>query len=195
MLLKSRNVVPYYEMPRYLSNAGTTSSIAPSTYDPQVANSEGFYINGIQVSGTTLNTQSIQLNQIPSLLIIMVRQPLGNQTYQNSTSFLCIQGISINFNNQSGIMSNATQMQLYECSKRNGSNQTWNQFSGFFNQSNIAPGSTGNFIPIATTGSLLILQFGVDIPLPDYYARAIKSGQFQSSVEIKCIQSVNKLSC
>jgi len=170
MLLKSRNVVPYYEMPRYLSNAGTTSSIAPSTYDPQVANSEGFYINGIQVSGTTLNTQSIQLNQIPSLLIIMVRQPLGNQTYQNSTSFLCIQGISINFNNQSGIMSNATQMQLYECSKRNGSNQTWNQFSGFFNQSNIAPGSTGNFIPIATTGSLLILQFGVDIPLPDYYA-------------------------
>ena len=184
MLLKSRNVVPYYEMPRYLSNAGTTTSIVPSTYDATVANGEGFYINGISPSGTILNTQSIQLNQIPSLLIIMVRKPLGTQTYLDSSSFLCIQGISINFNNASGLMSNATQMQLYEMSKRNGSNQTWNQFSGYMMQSTTpSSGQGGNFIPIATTGSLLILQFGVDIPLPDYYAPS-SLGNFNLQVRL-----------
>jgi hypothetical protein len=171
MLLKSRNCVPYYEMPRYLSNSGTTTSIVPSVYSPTTANGEGFYVNGISVNGAVLNTQSIQLNQIPDLLIIMVRKPLGEQNYQDSTSFLCIQGISINFNNTSGLMSNATQMQLYQMSKSNGSTQTWDQFSGYFMQSTIPPsGSAGNFIPIATTGSLLVLQFGKDIPLPDYYA-------------------------
>jgi hypothetical protein len=188
MLLKSRNVVPYYEMPRYLSNAGTTTTVAPSVYNPSAVNGEGFYVNGIQFSNTTLNTQSIQLNQIPDLLIIMVRKPIGSQTYLDSTSFLCIEGISVNFNNASGLLSNATQMQLYQMSKSNGSAQTWQQFSGFFMQSNIkggGTGSTGNFIPIPTTGSMLVLQFGKDIPLPDYYAPS-SLGNFNLQVRLNC---------
>ena len=74
-------------------------------------------------------------------------------------------------------------------SRDNGSNQNWQEFSGFANSAynddlvkiktptttadiyaSSTPLSEGYGNPIATTGSLLVLEFGKDIQLPNYYA-------------------------
>ncbi len=167
-LLKSRNVVPYYEVPRYLSTSGSNVTIAPSVITPG-ATVDFTTITGVTLSTGTITSQTLQLNQIPDKLIINVRVPMSQQTCAYSSSFASIYGIQLNFNNQSGLLSTFSQYDLYRISKENGSTQSWPNFCGF---SNTWSGLNleGYYRPVPTTGSLLVLEFGKDIQLPDYYA-------------------------
>jgi hypothetical protein len=167
-LLKSRNVVPYYEVPRYLSTSGSNVTIAPSVITPG-ATVDFTTITGVTLSTGTITSQTLQLNQIPDKLIINVRVPMSQQTCANSTSFATIYGIQLNFNNQSGLLSTFSQYDLYRISKENGSTQSWPNFCGFSNTWN-GLNLQGYYRPVPTTGSLLVLEFGKDIQLPDYYA-------------------------
>jgi hypothetical protein len=175
-LLKSRNVVPYYEMPRYLSTAGSNSNLAVATIAP--GQSYSFTtVTGVGITTSQIISPNIQLNQIPDKLIINVRIPMSSQTYANSSSFACIYGINLSFNNSAGLCSTFSQYDLYRISRENGSTQTWSQFCGFQNVNDNdtiagrnAGTAVGGFKPVPTTGSLLILQFGKDIQLNDYYA-------------------------
>ena len=146
-LLPARNVVPYYEVPRYIT---------------QVA------LNG--ADGSTVNnvsTSSLQLNQIPDKLIVFVRKPIGTQTPNDPDAFLPIEGITINFNNQSGILSSAKATDLYRYSVENGSNQSWYEFYGEAN----VPSANGTGSRVRTSGSMLVLEFGKDIQITeDFYA-------------------------
>ena len=165
-MLKSKNVVPFYQLFRYISTQGGTASqvaIAPSVYAP-TANS--YSIPGIIPTQQTYTSSTIQLNAIPDFLIIIGRVPLSTQTPANSASFLVINRISINFANCAGLLSNATQYDLYKMSVENGSSQTWENFSGW------AMTSEGGYtFPAPTTGSMLVLRFGKDIQLStDYWA-------------------------
>lgn len=163
-LMPARNVVPYYELPRYISNQGTVG----------IANG---------ASGT-FNSQSLQLNQIPDKLIIFCRKTLATQTPTDSDSFLPIKRVRINFNNQSGILSGATQQDIYSMSIANLSNQSWYEFSGKANvrqPGGLVAGPTP-FIP--TVGSVLVLEFGKDIQLvEDYYAPG-SLGNFQLQFQV-----------
>lgn len=155
-LFPARNSVAYWESPRYI-----TSNLSPIG---------GFIPSSIiaKPSVTTLQTSSLQLNQIPDKIMIMVRQPLGNCVNSTPDTFLGIQGVSVNFNNQSGILASATPNDLWRYSVENGSNQSWLEFSGFANIPDVVTGC-GKRIP--TSGSLVILEFGKDIQLTeDYYA-------------------------
>ena len=167
-LLKSRNVVPYYEVPRYLSTSGSNVTIAPSVI-ADGATVDFTTITGVTLSTGTITSQTLQLNQIPDKLIINVRVPMSQQTCANSTSFASIYGIQLNFNNQSGLLSTFSQYDLYRISKENGSTQSWPNFCGFSNTWS-ALNLGGYYRPVPTTGSLLVLEFGKDIQLPDYYA-------------------------
>jgi len=174
-LLKSRNVVPYYEMPRYLSTAGSNSNLAVATIAP--GKSYSFTtVTGVGITTSQIISPNIQLNQIPDKLIINVRIPMSQQRYYDSTSFACIYGINLSFNNSAGLCSTFSQYDLYRISRENGSTQTWSQFCGFQNvndndtRTGTDTGAIGGFKPVPTTGSLLILQFGKDIQLNDYYA-------------------------
>jgi hypothetical protein len=84
-LMSARNVVPYYELPRYISTY---------TIDTPGLN--------------TITSNTLQLNQIPDKLMIFVRPQLALQTNKFADFFLPIRGIKINWNNQSGLLSNAT---------------------------------------------------------------------------------------
>jgi hypothetical protein len=165
-MLKSKNVVPFYQLFRYISTQGGTAtqvSIPPSVYN-QTANS--YNIPGIIASQQTYTSSTIQLNAIPDFLIIIGRVPLSTQTPANSASFLVINRISINFANCAGLLSNATQYDLYKMSIENGSSQTWENFSGWAMTS-----EDGFTFPAPTTGSMLVLRFGKDIQLStDYWA-------------------------
>lgn len=150
-ILPSRNVIPYYELPRFISQTGT---IAVATK-----------ANGLLTPATLdLNSNSLQLNQIPQYAIIYARKSQASQTVNDPDFFCPIQQISIQFNNVSGILASATKEQLFAMSKENCLNMNWQEFSGKANK--IGNGQINQF---ATVGAPLILEFGKDIPLVEPY--------------------------
>ena len=158
----------FYELPRYLTSL-----------TPTLASQAG--VSSASAALTTLTTSNIQLNQIPDKLIIFVREPAatisasaGGGSY--SDSWMSIGKISVNFNNQAGILSSASQQDLYRYSIENGSNQSWLEFSGSANVASLGTG-LGRVVP--TSGSMLILDFGKDLNIvEDFYAPG-SLGNFQ----------------
>ncbi|NBP02242.1 MAG: hypothetical protein EBU90_19390 [Proteobacteria bacterium] len=154
--ISTKNVVPYLDYPRYLTTFASGTTIAP-------------------LASQTLTSQSIQLNQIPDLILITARVPMSQQNWNYASSFLTINNISVNFNNASGLLASATQQDLYNISFRNGSAQSYYEFRGFADNNNNA---TGNVTAIPTTGSLLVLNPVFDFSLPSYLS-ASSLGQYQ----------------
>lgn len=157
-LMSARNCVPFYELPRYIST-----------------------INEVAVGAQTLTTNTLQLNQVPDKLIIFVRSPLSTQTVKTADYFLPITGIKLNWNNQSGLLSNATAYDLYRYSRKAGSNQSWQEFSGYAWKASPAGGSGA---AVNTSGSMLMLNMAEDVQLTeDWYAPG-SIGNFNLQVEL-----------
>lgn len=159
-LVSSRNVVPFAEYPRYI-----TPMLDLAPYDPLAV--------PLVIPSKTVNFQSIQLNSVPDKLIICCRKVQATQTAFDSDSFLPIEKISINFNNKAGLLSSATQYDLWRMSVESGSNQTWAEFSGFANVGSNVPvanaGASG-IKRLSTCGSVLCLEMGRHVELDDVYA-------------------------
>jgi len=123
-MLEPRNVVPYYELPVYRStNMTDIKGIGMSEVDPY----------GQLPKGQTLDLQStnIQLNCVPDKLIIFARRLPSNLTCCDTDSYLTLNNISINWNNQAGLLSSFTTEQLYRASIASGlNNLTWDEFQG-----------------------------------------------------------------
>jgi hypothetical protein len=165
-LMPARNSCPFYELPRFI-----TSGLPPAA--PVIGQGP--------VSTTQYTSSSLQLNQIPDKIIIQLRNPLSSSAWGQPDSFLCIQQISINFNNQSGILASATQQDLYRYSVENGSNQSWQEFSGF---ASVPDNVSGCGRRIAMSGSLLMLEFGKDIQLTEDYYASGSLGNFNLQINI-----------
>ena len=171
-LVKSKNVCPYADFPRYITT--NTTAMAP-------------FLNGAGAAVVyPIVSQNLQLNQMPSKIIICVRKPMGSQTFADGATFLTINSVSINLNNASGLLSSASQQDLWRMSARNGSNQTWSQFSGLSNKiaAYIAP-ATGSQV-IGTGGSLLVLNPAFDLSLPDYISCG-SLGNYNLQVQLNCV--------
>jgi len=161
--ISTKNVVPFLDYPRYLSISNNNTAIAVG-------------------ATVTLTSQSIQLNQISDLILISVRVPMASQNWAYTSSFLTINSISINFNNASGLLSTATPQDLYNLSFRNGSQQSFYEFSGSAGINNNAAG-TQTIVP--TTGSLLVLNPALDFSLPSYLsASSLGQYQFQFNISV-----------
>lgn len=181
-LMPSRNVVPYYTVPRYITQFNNT--ITPA----YTLGANGVYVINPSATGTTISSTNIQLNMICDKVIIFVRKALGSQTPNDSDSFAVIRGISIQFNNQSGILSTATPQDLYRYSVEAGSNQSWEEFYGIANKASGNP-NQGSY-PIPTTGSLLCLEFGKHIQLADDYYAPGSLGNFQFQFNLQCLDQL-----
>ena len=144
-VVETRNICPFMDYPRFISNA----TQALPAFDP---------LAGVPPVLTTISSNSIQLSMIPDKVIICARVPMSQQTSNTVSGFLPINNIVINFNNQSGILSSATQVDLWKMSMRNGSQQNYNEFNGLANIE-VATG-TGENVP--TTGALLVLSPPID---------------------------------
>lgn len=145
-LIQTKNVVAYTDFPRYLTNSANQPSVS-------------------SLASATLTSSNLQINQIPDLFLINVRVPMSQQRWYNSSSFLTLNNISINLNNQSGLLSSASQYDLWRLSVRNGSTQSWGEFSG---QQLVTNNASGAGSLVASTGSLLVLNPAYDLSLPDY---------------------------
>lgn len=162
--ISTKNVVPFLDYPRYLTTftSGTTITSGATS---------------------TLTSQSIQLNQVPDLILISARIPMSQQNWNYTSSFLTIKNISVNFNNASGLLATATQQDLYNISFRNGSAQSYYEFVG---KADINNNSTGGVSQVATTGSLLVLNPVMDFSLPSYLsASSLGQYQFQFNLQVE----------
>lgn len=164
-LLPSRNVLPYYELPRYITTlapiaAGATSRIVSS---------------------------SLQLNQVPDKLFIVVCKNIDARSVSDADSFLPIRGISINWNNSSGLLSSATPQDLWRMSIENGINMSWAEWSGL--ASVASPASATGSLPITTCGPVLCLEYGKDIELKDDYYAPGSLGNFQLQFNLDVINN------
>ena len=161
--ISTKNVVPYLDYPRYLTTFSSGTTIA----------SKG---------SATLTSQSIQLNQVPDLILICARVPMSAQDWNYSSSFLSIRNIRVNFNNASGLLASATPQDLYNLSFRNGSSQSYYEFLG---EANVNDNTTGGVSSVATTGSLLVLNPVYDFSLPSYLSSSsLGQYQFQFNMEV-----------
>lgn len=170
-LMPARNVVPYLEYPRYFTT--TSNSIPWGT-------------------SSSLTSSTFNLNQIPDKLIIFCRKPQGLQTPNDSDFSLPITGISINFNNNSGILSSATPYDLFRYSVEAGSTQSFDEFNGVSTVGSVMSGTIPSpYVPasstVPTVGSYLMLDFGKHIQLTeDYYAPgSLGNFQLQFNLNVK----------
>ena len=156
-LIATKNIVPYMDFPRYLTSSANTSVITAG-------------------STSSLVSSNLQINQMPDLFAIMIRKPMATQTIKDTDSFLKVNNISINLNNQSGLLSSATAFDLWRMSVRNGSTQSWAEFNG--------QASVGG-AQVATTGSLLLISPAYDLSLPDYISSgSLGNYNFQFNVGV-----------
>ncbi|MFM7983665.1 MAG: major capsid protein V20 domain-containing protein, partial [Candidatus Fonsibacter sp.] len=64
-------------------------------------------------------------------MVVCVRKNIGSLTCSDTDSYATIKHISINFNNQAGLLSSMTLEQLYRHSVQSGlANMSWDEFSG-----------------------------------------------------------------
>jgi hypothetical protein len=105
--LQSKNVLPYDEMVCYkrlfTGSDATTQQV----------------------------TDVISMRQIPNFIYMVIR-PQYNSMKPQFSNHLCfpITGLNITFNNVSGLLTSYSQNDMYQMSRRNGSQQSWSEFRG-----------------------------------------------------------------
>jgi hypothetical protein len=159
--LQTRNTVPFFDLPRYLTSVNTGAAINPG-------------------SMTTIASQAIQLQQLPDYFIICARKTMSSQTPKDTSSFLTIRNISINLNNMSGLLSSASPQDLWRLSVKNHSQQSWTEFVG---KATVAT-ADGQSKLVPTTGSLFIVS-PTDLSIPDSLAPgSLGAFSFQAQVQV-----------
>lgn len=153
--MPERNVLPYHDINRYL------------TTGPEILHN----------ASKSVSSNSIQLNQVPDYIIVFVRKPMASLNITDSNFFLPISNLSVNFNNTAGLLSGATPQQLWKMSVRNGSTQSWKEFSGLANQS-----ESGVQSDVYTGGPMVVIS-AKDLSLPKYLASS-SIGQFNLQVSV-----------
>jgi len=173
-LVSARNCVPFAEYPRYLSPIGDVIKAATKDADTGIITPSKY---------SSINSQSISLNSIPDKLIIVVRKQLAKQTLYDSDHFLPISKIIVNFNNKAGLLSSATQWDLWRMSVESGSNQTWSEFKGVAAVGGALGKYPEGYNEIPLCGSVLCLEMGNHIELDDVFS-AGSIGQFQLQFQL-----------
>ena len=193
-LLPARNIVPFYELPRYITSQTITSCVAGTPYEGGNDNKNYFRAPD---KTFTVETNSLQLNQIPDKLIIFIRKPLSKQTWGDADVAYPIEDVTINFNNNSGILASAKQVDLWQFSRNNGAGGTWNDWKGFGVVPNFGA-STDYCMPLnkgvktaPLVGSYLVLEFGKDIQLTEDFYAAGSLGNFNLQVKLTCVNNNN----
>jgi hypothetical protein len=159
-LLPETNIVPYQEFTNYIRVHGELT-------------------NG---SSAIITSNNIQLSSIPDKVFVWVRPRQGDLTYTSPDSYATITGVSVLFDNQSGLISSASAYELYNMSTEAGSQQNWIEWSGK---------STVNLSGVPTTystcGGPLVLNFAEHIGInQDYYScGSIGNFNFQVTATVK----------
>lgn len=122
---------------------------------------------GVINAGASLNnynSDAYRLSQIPRQVMIFGKQSRNTQDFKSSDSFSIIKRISILWNNDNGVLNNASQQDLYNMSKRNGCCLSYPAF-------------------IKYRGSPIVLSFGNDVELKEDESPGVQ-GQYTFKLEV-----------
>jgi len=170
-LSSSKNVVPYKSYPVYKSSNTSNAAMLPAP-----ARTAGAIPAALVVS--PLTSQSIQLNQIPDRIFIAARLPMSEAKWGHTNGWLPIKSIAVTFNNAGGLLSTASQQDLFDkVSCKAGSGQTWQEFSGVLN-------TVGELVP--GIGSVLVIDPSQHFNLPSYLSASVL-GQYQFAFQLNVV--------
>lgn len=160
---------------------------------PVAAGTAGLLAPG---ASAQLISNSIQLNSYPDKVFIWVddfrKYETGNDPVLNPQGpcvpdrYASITGVNITLNNHTGILSTFNTNQLYKSSVKSGSQQSWPEFSGlqarWGGTADIVGNDPAQFI--STCGSVLVLDMGTEINIPEMYYSpgSLSTCQFQVTV-------------
>lgn len=161
-----RITYPYFQISRYTTQAQNT--LAP--------NASAVYKSNI-----------IQLDSIPRKLYLYMKQSdsviyssLRNQI-STPDVFMQINNVNITWNNQQGVLSGASPVNLYNFSVQNGYNKTWTEFNGITQRLNGVLGQTADVIGLE--GGILCIEMSKDIGLEDNLSEGVL-GNFNLQVQM-----------
>ncbi len=112
----------------------------------------------------TINMNNIQLNSIPSRILLYVDEQDGAAKAWRADTYCRIDRIDVSFDNRDAILSGATTVDLYNIAAKNNTNLTWTEWN-------------------RDTGSVLALDFGEDIPLRSNQAVGLR-GSYNLRVRV-----------
>jgi len=142
MPLPELQILPYHKPQEYIK-AQTPSALPPG-------------------ASTTIVSDSIKLSQIPRKMYVFCRHERSSSDFNTADSYLALERLDVLWNNQSGLFAQCGPQELYEISRRNGSNLSFPQHSFY-------------------RGSVFCAEFGKDIGLLDNEAPGTQ-GQYTIQV-------------
>lgn len=93
-------------------------------------------------------SDSIRLSMVPDSIVLFARRSDATADESKADSFLAIESVKINWNNESGLFATSTKEDLYDMCRANGCNLSYPAWSNF-------------------RGSVLKIKFGSQLGLPD----------------------------
>ena len=137
----------------------------------------------------SVNSNQIQLSLIPNEIIVFARRSdasLGTNGYQYSDCFAELVSVSVNFNNAAGLLSSASEADLWRISVENGLKMPFGQWRGSGQYS--ATDGNSSFIGV---GSILVIRPYKDLGLPPDLASGVvgQSQNFSLTANFRNISS------
>lgn len=128
------------------------------------------------LASTTVQSNNLQINTIPSRIYVYARRRdvdlQGASGYTFSDCFANLSAVSISWDNRVGILSSATEQDLYQMSIDNGLQMSWNQWHG--------AGTEG--APIGV-GSVLVMEPYKSWGLSSLQAPGLYGSQFNLQIQ------------
>lgn len=153
----------HLRMERFITQLGTT--LAPN-------------------ASSIIQSNNIQLPYVPRFMWFLIREQDGSKLITSTDTFAAITNMSIQFNNQSSLLSSASPYQLWEMSKQTGLMDSFVQFQGIT--------TTSNFAQIGAIGSLACFELGRHISLGDPNLSIGSPGSFNMSAQVT-FKNVNQI--
>lgn len=161
---------PYFEVNRYSQEIGMIASAS---------------------SGTTQQTQNLQLNTIPRRVLVFARpsNSAAQSRFDLTKTYLAIKSVSVQWANSPTVLSGASQQQLYQIAVKNGCDLSWSEWTGLGVYNSAFP-TDALSKKYGGVGSLLMLELGTDINLQPNEAPGI-SGYFNLQMSVT-LENMNK---
>ena len=136
-----------------------------SYYEPRLYPTQTF-VPVVAGAQTTIQMNNVQLGTIPASVYLFVSERDSDHDFSKTDTFFNIDNVSITFDNRDNILANATEQDLYNIAKKNGTNLSWTQWT-------------------RETGSVIRLDFGEDIPLRSDQAAGLR-GTYNFRCTLRC---------
>ena len=125
--------------------------------------------------GDIVQSNVLSFRQIPEKIMVLIRpQYKANNPFHSNNLCFPLSKLEITFNNVAGLLSSHNQNDLYVMSRRNGSQQTWNEFIGV--------GRDHKNNDIRSLGSIIVIDPVRDLGLTDFLTSG-SLGQFSFSCD------------